>query len=120
MDKKNIKRIKDFAETGIELCHKSLTKSIINLCLEISEQGRVIGFTKTLILLQTNVKRSRSGIYYTTETILCNGIIFGKDGCPYFVVGMGDDWSRTSFSLSLDNLTVIYYEMLNVIKQCKQ
>lgn len=115
---KRVKEIKRYANTGIELCRKSLTKSIINLCRETGLDSSVpINFTKTLMLHNTKVEKHRGRFFgYVDETILCDRIYWTEDREGVFLVGFNGDCNKASFQMTLNDLCIIYNELLQVLK----
>lgn len=121
INSESVKQIRNHADTGLELCRKSLVKSIIGLCRETGlDSGKPIRFTKTLILMTTKPRFNRKNfVGYETETTICNQLLWSEDAC-YFMVEMDSatvSSSKSDFFLTIDNLTIIYNEMLEVLKK---
>lgn len=107
----NRKITKKVDESVLE-CRKNIVNATIELLKSIgAESGEDVLFRKTLFIFQHKEN--------TTETIVCDRIMFGHDKAAtqyYFVSMDGDKWCRGSYQLSLDSLNIIYKEVLKVVR----
>ena len=117
-DSKSVKEIKVYASTGLDLCKRSLTKSIIDLCKETGiDESIDIQFTQLVMLHTTKPKLHKGKFYgFMTETTLCDRITWGEHH-DFFHVGLASGYVKSSWYMSIDELNCIYSEMLNVLKK---
>lgn len=118
---KRIKEIKEFTENGIDVCRNRLTKSIIDLCKETGiDDAYFISFTQTIMLQSTkpNVKKGKR-YGFITETTICDQIAWDKHH-DFFFVCLNTEFVLSSTYMTLDELSCIYVEMLNVLKKLEK
>ena len=110
------KEIKKKYENAVENCRKEMVESIIELCRESGIDPSIdIMFGKPLIIHTTKVKTDKKRFNrYETETVIADRISWCPDHPYTFHLGWQGTYCKSSHQLTLDQLSIVYSEMVQI------